>query len=345
MSAAAAPDGPVVQSVRIGFRVLYAGMALLAAAWLGGNVRQVPPGSQAVILRLGRIVGVQQSGLVLAWPRPLDRVALLPGGDRQIEQKIEAGTARTMGVEDAIGIAADDRPPETAGAFLTGDGGVVLLDATLTWRIADAAAYYVAADHVAPALRRLFMAAAGAVAARRGLDDFLVVRPERAADPAVQAQRAAMRGDLALAINQRLQALDRQGAGLGVEVVRADVDALLPPSAKQAFDAVLDVTQLADQGLAAARTEAARIAQAGDRESDRALADARASAEERLGDARNKTAAIAALEQRMDPASRPSLLDQAWRERIGPILRGAGSVTAVDARATTRLILPGGGAR
>ena len=345
MAATQQPDGPVAQSVRIGFRALYVGMALLGLAWAGGNLRQVPPGSQAVILRLGRIVGVQPAGLVLAWPRPFDRVVLLPGGERQMELPIEAGSARSAGIEDAASLMLGDRAPEAAGAVLTGDGGVVLLLASLTWRISDASAYYVAADHVAPALRRLFLATAADLAARHDLDDVMVVRPEHAADPQAQAQRAAMRGDLVRGVNARLAALARQGSGLGVEVVRADVTALLPPSAKQAFDQVLDATQMADQGLAAARTDAARTLQAADRDRDRILAEAHAAAAERLAAARHDTAAILALEQPMDAAARPGLLDQAWRERIAGILHQAGVVSAVDAHAVSRLIMPGGGQR
>jgi regulator of protease activity HflC (stomatin/prohibitin superfamily) len=338
-------DGPVAQSIRIGFLALSAAMALLVAVWLASNIRQVPPGSQAVVLRLGRIVAVQQSGLVLAWPRPLDRVVLLPGGERQIEMRIDAESARSPGIADPSITVPADLPPEEAAALLTGDGGVVLLDAGLTWRISDAATYYVARDHVFPALRRLFLAAATALAARHDLDAFLVVRPERAGDPMVQSARAALRADLAHAVNDRLRALEQAGAGLGVEVMRVDVSALLPPTAKQAFDHVLDATQTADQGLAAARTDATRTQQTAARESDRILTEARATAEEMLGAARNETAAIAALEQGMDPAARPSLLDQAWRDRIGAILHQAGAVSAVDGHAVSRLILPGGGQR
>ena len=345
MSAGQAPDGPVAQSVRIGFRVLHAGMVLLGLAWATGNLRQVPPGSQAVILRLGQVVGVQQAGLVLAWPRPIERVVLLPSGERQMELRIEAGPAGSAGLEDAASLLPGEQAPSTAAALLTGDGGVVLLQASLTWRIADAAAYYVAADHVAPALRRLFLAAAAGLAARHDLDDMMVVRPEHAADPLAQAQRAAMRGDLVRAVNARLAALAQAGGGLGVEVVRADVAALLPPSAKQAFDQVLDATQLADQGLAAARTDAARSLQGGDRDRDRILADAHAAAAERLAAARHDTAAILALQQPMDAAARPGLLDQAWRERIAGILHQAGVVSAVDAHAASRVIMPGGGQR
>ncbi len=345
MRATPEADGPVAQSVRIGFRVLYVGMALLGLAWATGNLRQVAPGSQAVILRLGQVVGVQQAGLVVAWPRPLDQVVLLPDGERQMELRIDAGSARSPGVEDAASLMLGERPPSEAGVFLTGDGGVVLLLASLTWRIADPAAYYVAADHVAPALRRLYLAAAADLAARHDLDDVMVVRPEHAADPRAQAQRAAMRGDLVRGVNDRLAALARAGSSLGVEVVRADVVALLPPSAKQAFDQVLDATQMADRGLAAARTDAARTLQAADRDRDRLLADAHAAAAEFLAAARHDTAGILALEQHMDAAARPSLLDQVWRDRIAGILHQAGVVSAIDARAVSHLIVPGGGQR
>jgi regulator of protease activity HflC (stomatin/prohibitin superfamily) len=173
------------------------------------------------------------------------------------------------------------------------------------------------------------------------MDDFMVVRPERAGDAAAQAQRAAIRGALAAEVNRRLAELDESGGGLGVEVVRADVTALLPPSAKPAFDAVLDAAQTAEQGLAAARTDAARTAQAADRDRDRVLAEAHAAAEEEIGAARGRVAAVLALAQRMDAASRPNLLDQLYRERIAGILKSAGSVTTVDPADSNRLILSG----
>ena len=151
-----------------------------------------------------------------------------------------------------------------------------------------------------------------------------------------------MRGDLVREVNRRLRALEAVGAPLGVEVTRADIDALLPPAAKPGFDAVLEATQRAEQGLAAARTDATRTLQAADREADRILTGARAAAAERVGEARTQVAAIAALETRDDPAGRAGLLDQLYRERIAAVLRQAGQVTAVDPQGGSRLILPGG---
>ncbi len=331
----AARAGPLEQSVGVAFTVLRGFVLVLFAGWLTAGVRPIPPGTQAVVQRFGAIVHVQQSGLLWAWPRPLESVIRLPGPERQMVLKVSARTAAVPGILDPLSLAGD--VPEDAGLYLTGDGAVVLLDASITWRIADAGAYVLAADHVPAALRRVFMDAAVRVAAGRQLDDFMAARPERASDPEAQAARSAVRGDLVRAMNAQLQ-----GLGLGVEVMRADVTALLPPSAKASFDAVLDATQRAEQGIASAHTDAARVRQQADRSRDAALTAARAQAEERLAQARSSTASIAALESRMDPSSRPGLLEQLYRERIATVLNQAASVNAVDPKSVSRLILPGG---
>ena len=83
-------SGPVVQSLQITFRVLLLGIALVAVGWCFSNVRQVPSDSQAAVLRFGRIVRVQPAGLLLAWPRPVEQVELLPAPARQMEVKVVA---------------------------------------------------------------------------------------------------------------------------------------------------------------------------------------------------------------------------------------------------------------
>jgi regulator of protease activity HflC (stomatin/prohibitin superfamily) len=320
-------NGPVVQSLRISFRVLYLATLLLALGWIFSNCRQVPSESQIVVLRFGRVVRVQSAGLLLAWPRPIEQVELLPAPARQNELKV---------------VVRNPEPPGGAGTYLTGDGGVVLLGATLTWRVVDPVAYYQSRAHVAPALNRLFAASAVMVAAGRSMDAFLVVRPERAgADPLAQAQRQAVRGDLTREVNRRLHALEAPGASLGIEVTRVDANASLPPAAKPGFDAVLEATQRAEQGLAEARTTATRTLQGADRDHDRILTEAAAAAEERVSDARTHVAAIAALETIDNPAGRAGLLDQLYRDRIALVVNQAGQVTAVDPLGGSRLILPG----
>ncbi|CAH2604331.1 HflK protein [Rhodovastum atsumiense] len=321
------PDGPVVQSLRISFRVLSLATLLLGLGWAVSNCRQVPPESQIVVTRFGDVVRVQQAGLLLAWPRPIEQVELLPAPARQNEMKV---TARNPAL------------PDGAGTYLTGDAGAVLLGGTLTWRIVDPVAYFQSRTHVAPALNRLFAASAVSIAAGRSIDRFLVVRTERdGADPQVQAQRQALRGELVEEINRRLRALETAGAPLGVEVTRADLEASLPAQARPGFDAVLAATQRAEQRLADARTEATRTLQTADRESDRIVTQARGEAEERVGKVRTEVAAVAALAARDAPAGRPALLDQFYRERIAAVLGQAGRVITVDPQGSNRLILPG----
>jgi regulator of protease activity HflC (stomatin/prohibitin superfamily) len=344
----------VAQSIRIGFGVLQVATVLLALFWAASNTSQVPPGTQAVVLRFGQVVRVRQAGLMVAWPRPIEQVELLPSTERQLDLRIAAHMNAGSAIVDPVSRATGEGPPDTAGIYLTGDGGVVLLDATLTYRIADAEAYYLESAHVAPVLRRLFLASAVAVASGRSMDDFLVVRggtgtagnarSDLPRDDQSQARREDMRGALVREVNRRLRALAPREASLGVEVTRADITALLPPAAKFAFDAVLDATQMAEQGLAAARTDATRIHQGADQERDRVLTEARANADERVAAAKAHVAVVAALEERMDPSGRPSLLDQLYRERIAGILRQAGAVSTVDLRGGGRLILPAGSA-
>jgi len=332
-----ATPGPISQSLQITFRVLLLGVLLLAAGWLFSNLRQVPSDAQAAVLRFGRVVRVRPAGLLLAWPRPIEQVELLPAPARQMELKV---VARLPAGGPGISRRPAMVPPTSAGGYLTGDGGEVLLDATLTWRIADPVAYLIARDHVAAALQRLFVAGATEVAAGRSIDDFMAVRAVGGDDPRVEAQRQAVRGDLVRAANLRLAALARAGAPLCVEVTRADVDALLPLSAKPGFDAVLEATQRAEETLASARTDAERILQAAAQQRDRIIAAAHAAAAEQVGEARGQVATVAALAGRTVPQGRPGLLAQLWRERVAAVLHQAGGIVAVDTTGGARLILP-----
>jgi regulator of protease activity HflC (stomatin/prohibitin superfamily) len=331
-------QGPLAQSIDIGLRAARLAIAILALGWATMNVRQVPPDMQAVVTRFGAIDRVQQAGLIVAWPRPFERVLLTPGPAQQMTQHIEVNAAAAAGLDRMISISE----ALTAGLYLTGDGGVVLLDATLTWRVADAAAYVVAEPHVAPALRRLAEGAAAAIAAARPLDDFVVARPE-AADPRAQAARAALRAAYAGEVNRRLSALEASGGGLGIEVTRAGLSAFLPTAAKAAFDQVLTAGQTAEQTIAQARTAAEEARQRADQERNRILAEAKAAASERTAEAHARTAEIESLAAGAEPGARPALIERIYRQRIGAILHNAGAVTAIDARGGSRVILPGGG--
>jgi regulator of protease activity HflC (stomatin/prohibitin superfamily) len=352
--------GPLAQSVRLGFLMLYAMVFVLAAGWLTTNVRQVPPDSRAVVFRFGRVNRVQQAGLLLAWPTPIEQVRLLPASDRQIEYKIPAQhtgfesdeTDMQLAPNDDVIHMQGDRDLNNAAYIMTGDGNVVSLDATVFFTITDPTAYLLVEDHVRPALERIFLASAVSLAASRSLDDFLVAQPDQTgtdvtdpANPAVATlaeRRQALRSDLVAAMNARLIALRRtDGQDLGVAISRVDMVALLPPIAKAAFDAVLTAAQISDQEAAAARTDGARMTQEADQQRDQILAAASAAADERVRTAMAETDPVDALEAQETPANRSSLLTHAYQDQIATIMQHAGDVTAIDMRGGQQLVLPG----
>src|SRR5689334_4139378 len=120
----AEPSGPVAQSVRIGFGALRIITLFLALAWVCSNIRTVPPDTQAVVLRYGQILRVQQSGLMLALPRPFETIDLLPGPERQLSLKIDAGSTWERAILDQSSNTASETVPSSAMLCLTGDGGV-----------------------------------------------------------------------------------------------------------------------------------------------------------------------------------------------------------------------------
>src|SRR5271165_1755477 len=89
-------QGPLAQSIDIGFRAARFAIAILALGWATMNVREVPPDMQAVVMRLRAIDRVRQAGLVVALPRPFERVLLMPGPAQQMTQRVEANASAAL---------------------------------------------------------------------------------------------------------------------------------------------------------------------------------------------------------------------------------------------------------
>ena len=164
------PKGAWAQSLQIVFRLAFIGMLVLAALWSLGNVRRIPAQSRAVVLRFGEFDRVRDAGLLFALPRPIEEVVIIPARDTQIR----------------LGAPNDPRPPPSNNTsacatmrrrapngdfFLTGDGGVVHLDAHIYYRITDPRAYVLSMTHVEPALFRIYEARRLSLIARRELDE------------------------------------------------------------------------------------------------------------------------------------------------------------------------------
>ena len=334
--------GPILQSAAIGFRVIYIVTLLLGVLWLASNSRIISSDNQAVVTRFGRVARTQKAGLLLALPRPLEDVRLLPGSARQLSHPVAALPA-VAGISMVSSDPSGATVPASATPYLTGDGKVVLLDATLIYRITDPAAYVLSQDHVIPALDRMFRASAVRVAAGQALNDFLVFQSSTGANDvqSIEAVRGAVRDRLLGSINARLKALSDQGDGLGVEIDRIDMTAWLPPEAKVAFDAVLTASQKADQNIAAANTAAELRRQGAQREADRLVSAAQAVALERTVRANVDTSSIVGIER--TSGSHTGLAEQTFRNTVGPVLAKAGAVIVVDPRSGQRVLMNGPG--
>jgi len=338
-------QSPWLQASRLAFLGLYAVTLLAAVGWAVSNVREINPQDRAVVFRFGELDRVQNAGLLLAWPQPFEHVVLLPSADRVIERHVETLLrSPTALAADKVTSFATPMSDALAGSgyLLTGDAGVVQLDVTAYYKVTDPRAFVLQGEHVLPALDRLVNRSAVSLTAARDLDTILVARPELMGSDSQSAERRErLRGDLVQGINTRLAELTATQVGLGVEVVRVDVQSSLPAAAVNAFNAVLTASQQADQAVANARTDAEKLNQTANQQADRVLQVAHAQASERLAKAQTDTAAVTGLAQSIQNKSDPGLLLRIYRERVPVILKQAGSVTTVDPRDDSRLIIQG----
>lgn len=248
---------PWLQAGRLAFLALFGVTLLAALAWAFSNVRQIGPENRAVVLRLGALERLAGPGLLLAWPQPLEQVVLLPSAEQVIERRVEGLLRSEQARRADLDVSLSSDALAGSGYLLTGDAGVVQLDVRVFYKVDDPYAYVLQGAHVLPALDRLVARNAVQVCAARDLDTILVARPELLGnDSAVAERRERLRGDLVQGINHSLAALAAAGSGLGIQVVRVDVQSSLPRNAVSAFNAVLTASQLAEQNVAKARTEA-----------------------------------------------------------------------------------------
>jgi regulator of protease activity HflC (stomatin/prohibitin superfamily) len=333
--------GPWGQAVLLSFRFLFLAAGLIAAGWLVSNFHQIPADSQAVVMRFGSVARIRGSGLLLAWPRPIEQVVVLPAAARQLQLPVRR-YEDTQGGSVGQGFDTSSDPRLNSAFLLTGDSGVVHLEARVFYQINDPLAYMIAASHIEPALERLFLASAVAMMAGRDLDSVLVARPEIASEATEASRRERLRSDLMSAVNRRLADLGRQGASLGINVSRVDLVPSIPAGAKQAFENVLTVTQDAEARAAVARTGAEMPSQEANRNKDRIAASATATAEEAITNAKAQTAPIEALAQRSRDMSRNMQLTRVYYDRVEALLKKAKRVDVVDRSGAVRTILPGG---
>ena len=297
---------PLARALRLG-----AGAALLlACAWLTSGIRAVRTGEQAVILTWGRVTEVRSSpGLVLALPRPLAEVVVVPGPDRQLTAEIhdwtEDGEARH-------------------GRLLTADGALLQAKAVIVYAISDPVAYAVRAADVGQALRRAGCAALIAEAAGSPLAELVT------GDPLAFRTRLA----------QRTQEWLVRGLPLGVMVRRIDLTVLPPLAAKQAFAAVQDAAAEGSRSLAEAESRAAWIRSRARIDADALVQGAAATAAERIANQRTALAPVVGLQEVIASGqSRTEVLEAHWRAQCAVLLRAAQRLILIPPGESARINL------
>src|ERR1700678_1131846 len=86
---------PWLQAGGIAFLALYAVAILAAFAWLFSNFHQFGPQNRAIVSRFGAFNRVRGAGLLLAWPRPIEEVTLLPSSETIVEQDMPVEQPQT----------------------------------------------------------------------------------------------------------------------------------------------------------------------------------------------------------------------------------------------------------
>ena len=352
---AAIPKSPWLQAGGLAFLALYAVAILVAASWLVSNVRRIPPANRAVVARMGKLDRVQDAGLLLAWPRPFEEVLLLPSSETVLEHDVATPSlpAQPAGAVDEERFEESDVTTQTGsmtdalasvGNRLTGDAGVVQMDIKLFYTVVDPYEYLLQQSHLSAALDRLVSRSVITVCASRDLDAILVARPELlGAEASLSEQRERLRGDVMDNINRYLAQLHSSGAGMGIQLARVDVTTRLHPETIEAFNSVLTTSQEALQEIANARTEAARTLQEANEAGDRTVQVAQAQASERVSKAQADTSDVLRLSQALKDRTDAGLLTRIYRERMAAILAKTQSVTMVNPKDDSRLILRGAG--
>ena len=343
------PQSAWLQAGGLAFLALY-GLGILAAlGWLTSNVREVPPQNRAVVVRLGALSGIRSAGLLLALPRPIDEVVLVPSAETVVEQD---STSQTP-VQGALPLpqgSDEDQPAgptltdaeASLGNRLTGDAGVVQMDAKVYYSVTDPYEYVIQSNHLAAALDRLITRSIVWVCASRDVDAILVARPELiSVNNQLAGQRERLRQEVMDDINRQLARLHAAGTGLGIELRRVDLISRLHPDTVGAFESVLTASQNALRQTAEARTDAARSLQLANQDADQSLAVAQASASERISHAQAATADVVQLSRALRTGEDPELLQRLYRQRMTAVLSKTRSVTVINPGDDAHLIIQG----
>jgi regulator of protease activity HflC (stomatin/prohibitin superfamily) len=332
---------PWGQAYRIAFFSLYGATILAALVWVFSSFHQITPDTQAVVFRFGKPIKVENSGMLFAWPKPVDRVEIIPGPARILQHDVSP-LKRQEQLKQLTGDQYTSDAGAGAGYLLTGDSGVVQLNMQIFYRINSPLRYVLQQSHIDAMIDRLALRAATLVSAGRDLDTILVARPETLRNDSQAAQeRSRLRSDLKQMIAGDIEKLKGSDNDPGITIERVDIASSLPDNAVDAFNAVLTASQRAEQNIAQAQNDATLSMQKAQQQADRVIQQAKASSSEMHARAEVATQTIVKLAQARATGTDAGMLSRIWREKIAAVLSHAGQVITVTPDDKSKLILPG----
>ena len=151
-------------------------LMLLFGFYLASGITIVQPDEVAVVYRFGHLRNagtaqvVAQPGMLLALPKPFERVERIPV-QKVFEQKVEGLHFRAVGQMTFLSSSTLD--PEKVGYALTGDGNVVHVSFSVNHQIADPVLYATQIYDVKPMLDHIVRSVALREISRRSVDSIL----------------------------------------------------------------------------------------------------------------------------------------------------------------------------
>ena len=307
--------GPVGTAAVWATERLHWWLLALLAVYVGSGVTVVNPDEVAVVYRFGALVGegasaVHPPGLLLALPRPIDRVQRIPAA-RVFETELRDlhYTQSDSKVNQYLITNRSTLDPERTGYVLTGDQNIVHIAMVARWQVGDPIAWVQEVEDPEALLRLAVLQAMVQTLGGISVDTVL----------------SDGRQDLVDTVTRRAQTwLDDRSAG--VSLVSLELLDLAPPQqVQEAFREVQTAAIESETRLRSAREyQEVQIPKArSDRR--RAVQTAEADALEGVQRARSEASAFEALvaEYRRDPVV---VRERLYREGVEAVLESAGRV-------------------
>jgi modulator of FtsH protease HflK len=300
-------------------------LGVLLVAYLTSGITFVQPDEVAVVYRFGRLVGdgagaVQAPGVLIALPRPMDRVVRVPAAKVFETELRELHFSQTEDKASRYLVTSRTTlDPERVGYVVTGDQNIVHVAMVARWQVSDPIAWSQAVEAPEDLLRTAVLASTVNTMGALAVDGVLADGRQTMVDDVTRQAQARL-----------------DGWGAGVSLVSLELLELGPPQqVREAFREVQTTAIEAETRVKAAREYREVQVPKARTDARRKTREAEAGAVELTQRARSESHAFLALlaEYQRDPVV---VRERLYREGIESVLDDAGAVDFVPPPAGPR---------